>query len=53
MDKKRFATYGLPEDSLARAMALYPKVELMANPSRGLKVPTIAVAPICALIACE
>ncbi|KAG8944233.1 hypothetical protein FRC04_002100 [Tulasnella sp. 424] len=53
MDKKRFGTYGLSETSLARAMALYPRVELMTNPSRGLNVPTIAVAPICALVACE
>ncbi|KAG8857306.1 hypothetical protein FRB96_005793 [Tulasnella sp. 330] len=53
MDKRHFQAYGLDPHILKRASALYPRIESLTAPNRGFTVPPTALAPICALIACE
>ncbi|KAG9002471.1 hypothetical protein FRB94_003831 [Tulasnella sp. JGI-2019a] len=53
MDKRPFNAYGLDPPILKRASALYTRVGRLTAPNKGFDVPATALAPICALMACE
>lgn len=53
MEKHPFKTYNLDANIFQRASVLYPRVRGLTGPNTGFDVPSTALAPICALLACE